>query len=182
MNLVPVNLATEDELSEVTLQKILLEVGRYAIGTAYRRGGLLSQAKYRRLERCGKGETVRPPDRPRHCRVPSALPGSLKTGCQQRNIRISCSVLRCVRLSHGCLRILKASRNSSISGCQWPPRTQTRSLIQKLSSLIWPANHDSSTFRAYCAEGRQHRKARTGLQRLPSLVHSGALAPQLGKV
>jgi hypothetical protein len=39
MTLIPVNLATEDELSEVTLSKILAELGRFAVGTAYRRGG-----------------------------------------------------------------------------------------------------------------------------------------------
>jgi hypothetical protein len=39
MNPIPVNLATEDELSEMTLLRVLAEVDRYAIGTAYRRGG-----------------------------------------------------------------------------------------------------------------------------------------------
>ncbi len=39
MTLIPVNLATEDELSEVTLSKVLAKIGRYAVGTAYRRGG-----------------------------------------------------------------------------------------------------------------------------------------------
>jgi len=39
MNHIPINLATEDELSEVTLFKILAEIDRYAVGTAYRRGG-----------------------------------------------------------------------------------------------------------------------------------------------
>jgi len=39
MNPIPVNLATEDELSEITLIKILAGLKRFAIGTAYRRGG-----------------------------------------------------------------------------------------------------------------------------------------------
>ncbi len=39
MTPIPVNLATEDELSEVTLFKILAGIDRYAVGTAYRRGG-----------------------------------------------------------------------------------------------------------------------------------------------
>ena len=39
MTLIPINLATEDELSEVTLLRILKDLGRYAVGTAYRRGG-----------------------------------------------------------------------------------------------------------------------------------------------
>ncbi|MBZ5594389.1 MAG: DUF4276 family protein [Acidobacteriia bacterium] len=39
MSVVPVNLATEDELSEVVLLRILTRLRRYAVGTAYRRGG-----------------------------------------------------------------------------------------------------------------------------------------------
>jgi hypothetical protein len=39
MNPIPVNLATEDELSEITLLKILSRLDRFAVGTAYRRGG-----------------------------------------------------------------------------------------------------------------------------------------------
>ena len=39
MTVIPVNLATEDELSEVTMVRILAEINRYAVGTAYRRGG-----------------------------------------------------------------------------------------------------------------------------------------------
>jgi len=39
MTLIPVNLATEDELSEVTLCRVLAQINRYSIGTAYRRGG-----------------------------------------------------------------------------------------------------------------------------------------------
>jgi hypothetical protein len=39
MNVVPVNLATEDELSEVVLLRILARLKRYAVGTPYRRGG-----------------------------------------------------------------------------------------------------------------------------------------------
>ena len=39
MSLIPINLATEDELSEVTLLRMLAELDRYAVGTAYRRGG-----------------------------------------------------------------------------------------------------------------------------------------------
>jgi len=39
MTLIPVNLATEDELSEITLFRILVVIGRYAVGTTYRRGG-----------------------------------------------------------------------------------------------------------------------------------------------
>ena len=39
MSPIPVNLATEDELSEVTLSRILNEVDGYAVGTKYRRGG-----------------------------------------------------------------------------------------------------------------------------------------------
>lgn len=39
MSPIPIDLATEDELSEVTLLRIVAEVNRYAIGTAYRRGG-----------------------------------------------------------------------------------------------------------------------------------------------
>ena len=39
MTLIPVNLATEDELSEATLFRILAEINRYAVGAAYRRGG-----------------------------------------------------------------------------------------------------------------------------------------------
>lgn len=39
MSLIPINLATEDELSEITLLRILKHLNRYAIGTAYRRGG-----------------------------------------------------------------------------------------------------------------------------------------------
>jgi hypothetical protein len=39
MSVVPVNLATEDELSEVVLLRILTRIKRYAVGTAYRRGG-----------------------------------------------------------------------------------------------------------------------------------------------
>jgi len=36
---IPINLATEDELSEVVLFKILAVTNRYAVGTQYRRGG-----------------------------------------------------------------------------------------------------------------------------------------------
>ena len=36
---IPVNLATEDELSEVTLYRILSLINGYAVGTLYRRGG-----------------------------------------------------------------------------------------------------------------------------------------------
>lgn len=36
---IPVNLATEDELSETVLHRILSLMNRYAVGTAYRRGG-----------------------------------------------------------------------------------------------------------------------------------------------
>jgi len=39
MTPIPVNLATEDELSEVTLFRILEVVDGYAVGTPYRRGG-----------------------------------------------------------------------------------------------------------------------------------------------
>lgn len=40
MSTIPVNLATEDRLSEAVLRKLLLHSGRgYAIGTAYGRGG-----------------------------------------------------------------------------------------------------------------------------------------------
>lgn len=39
MTPIPVNLATEDELSEITLLRVLASVKRYAVGTAYRRGG-----------------------------------------------------------------------------------------------------------------------------------------------
>jgi hypothetical protein len=39
MTLIPVNLATEDELSEMALSRVLAKVNRYAIGTPYRRGG-----------------------------------------------------------------------------------------------------------------------------------------------
>lgn len=39
MSRIPVNLATEDELSEITLIKILAALDRFAVGTAYRRGG-----------------------------------------------------------------------------------------------------------------------------------------------
>jgi hypothetical protein len=39
MTLIPINLATEDELSEVTLLRILKGLDRYAVGAAYRRGG-----------------------------------------------------------------------------------------------------------------------------------------------
>jgi hypothetical protein len=39
MNLIPVNIAVEDELSEVTLRRILQNIKSYAVGTAYRRGG-----------------------------------------------------------------------------------------------------------------------------------------------
>jgi len=39
MTPIPVNLATEDELSEITLLRVLADANRYAVGTAYRRGG-----------------------------------------------------------------------------------------------------------------------------------------------
>lgn len=39
MALIAINLATEDELSEVVLFKILAVTNRYAVGTPYRRGG-----------------------------------------------------------------------------------------------------------------------------------------------
>lgn len=39
MNPIPVNLATEDELSELTLYRILDVIGGYAVGTPFRRGG-----------------------------------------------------------------------------------------------------------------------------------------------
>ncbi len=39
MSLIPINLATEDELSEVVLFRILTHLSRYAVGNAYRRGG-----------------------------------------------------------------------------------------------------------------------------------------------
>src|SRR5271166_3110925 len=39
MNLIPVNLATEDELSETVLLRMLADLGRFAVGTSYRRGG-----------------------------------------------------------------------------------------------------------------------------------------------
>jgi hypothetical protein len=39
MTRIPVNLATEDELSEITLLRLLAHVNTYAVGTAYRRGG-----------------------------------------------------------------------------------------------------------------------------------------------
>ena len=39
MSLIPVNLATEDELSETVLLRILAHLGLFAVGTSYRRGG-----------------------------------------------------------------------------------------------------------------------------------------------
>ncbi len=36
---IPINVATEDELSELVLFKMLARINRYAVGTAYRRGG-----------------------------------------------------------------------------------------------------------------------------------------------
>jgi hypothetical protein len=39
MNPIPVNIAVEDELSEVALRRILQDIKSYALGTAYRRGG-----------------------------------------------------------------------------------------------------------------------------------------------
>ena len=39
MSVIPVNLASEDELSEVVLFRILNHLERYVVGTAYRRGG-----------------------------------------------------------------------------------------------------------------------------------------------
>ena len=39
MTLIPVNLATEDELSEMVLFRILAAINRFSVGTAYRRGG-----------------------------------------------------------------------------------------------------------------------------------------------
>lgn len=39
MTLIPVNLATEDELSEVTLSRILEVIEGFSVGTLYRRGG-----------------------------------------------------------------------------------------------------------------------------------------------
>jgi hypothetical protein len=39
MSPIPVNLATEDELSELTLYRLLEVIGGYAVGTPYRRGG-----------------------------------------------------------------------------------------------------------------------------------------------
>lgn len=39
MTLIPINLATEDELSEVALSKLLSETDRYAVGFRYRKGG-----------------------------------------------------------------------------------------------------------------------------------------------
>jgi len=39
MTPIPVNLATEDELSEITLIRVLASANRYAVGTPYRRGG-----------------------------------------------------------------------------------------------------------------------------------------------
>jgi hypothetical protein len=39
MTPIPINLAAEDELSEVTLRRILNDLARYTVGAAYRRGG-----------------------------------------------------------------------------------------------------------------------------------------------
>jgi hypothetical protein len=39
MNPIPVNLATEDELSEAILLRVLNELKRFAVGTPYRQGG-----------------------------------------------------------------------------------------------------------------------------------------------
>ncbi len=39
MTAIPINLAIEDELSETVLRRILAGTNRYAVGTAYRRGG-----------------------------------------------------------------------------------------------------------------------------------------------
>lgn len=39
MSLIPINLATEDELSEVVLRRIITSLGRFTIGAAHRRGG-----------------------------------------------------------------------------------------------------------------------------------------------
>jgi len=39
MTSIPINLATEDELSQITLLRLLAGVNRYAVGTAYRRRG-----------------------------------------------------------------------------------------------------------------------------------------------
>jgi hypothetical protein len=39
MTLIPVNIATEDELSELTLLRLLTSINRFAVGRAYRRGG-----------------------------------------------------------------------------------------------------------------------------------------------
>ncbi len=39
MTLIPVNLAIEDELSEVVLCRLLAKVNRYSVGMPYRRGG-----------------------------------------------------------------------------------------------------------------------------------------------
>ena len=39
MSLIPINLAIEDELSEVVLLKLLASSNRYAVGSCFRRGG-----------------------------------------------------------------------------------------------------------------------------------------------
>ena len=39
MKPIPVNLATEDELSETVLLKVLKHLNRFAVGNCYRRGG-----------------------------------------------------------------------------------------------------------------------------------------------
>jgi hypothetical protein len=39
MSPIPINLATEDELSEHILHRLLTETGKFAVGTRYRRGG-----------------------------------------------------------------------------------------------------------------------------------------------
>ncbi len=39
MTPIPLNLATEDELSETVLLKLLSETGRYSVGQTYRQGG-----------------------------------------------------------------------------------------------------------------------------------------------
>ena len=39
MSLIPINLATEDELSEATLLRLLKDLDHYVVGASYRRGG-----------------------------------------------------------------------------------------------------------------------------------------------
>jgi hypothetical protein len=168
---IPVNLATEDELSEITLYKVLSEIDRYVIGTAYRLGGF----GYLRRTIHGWNSAAKG--------VPFIVLTDLDTAeCPARlindwlpteNIRIFCFGSQFVRLSHGSLRTRRTCPTSLSLGFQSLQRIQTRFRIRRPCLWTLPANHAPRRFATASSRERAVRRSR-------ARTTMGASLPLLG--